>query len=273
MPSSSTRLSTSLAMLSGRPAAVHRSQTERIAFPSSTRRVSRTSGLPKCPSSDSRAISPAGQAVSSAWATCASSSVAWQYVRASIQRTGSLAMQPLQRLARPAAEVLEGAFVHEHDVRDRDHLAEPPAQLPHVPGLERLVPRRIILSAALHHALVAGGWRGVDREDRQMAPERFPEDVEFGAAAEAVDQHPLALDPWQSPLRPHAVPMRLALRMREPSDGGVRNREAAATRLLPHDVAHADDRETEFLCHGQDLLLTASGHARDAHDVHGSRGN
>src|SRR5438034_4915192 len=155
-------------MFSRRPAAVHRSQTERIAFPSSTRRVNRTSGLPKWPSSDSRTSPPAGQAASSAWATRASSSVAWQYVRASIQCTGNLAMQPLQRLARLPAELPEGAFVHEHDIGGRDDLSQPPAQLPDVPGPERVVSRHVVRSAAHHYALVASRRGRLDRQAGQL---------------------------------------------------------------------------------------------------------
>src|SRR6266568_4085356 len=91
------------------------------------------------------------------------------------------------RWAGQPAEFLESALVHEHDVRDRDDLAKPPPQLPDVPGPERLVPRRVVRPAALHHALVASRRGGVDREDRQVIPERLAEHIEFGTAPEAVD--------------------------------------------------------------------------------------
>src|SRR3989442_12333223 len=97
----------------------------------STRRVRRTSGFPKWPSSGSREVSPSGHANARAVATRSSSSVAWQYVWASIRRMGRLTMEPLQGCPGLPAEILEAPFVYEAQIGEPDAIPAPPADFPH----------------------------------------------------------------------------------------------------------------------------------------------
>ena len=82
---------------------------------------------------------------------------------------------------------------------------------------------------------------------------------------------PIAADPRERPFRPDPEAVRLAFRVGHAADARIGDRQAATGRILPNDIAHPDDREAEALRDGKDLLLPASGHARDAHDVHGTR--
>src|SRR3989442_758635 len=267
-PSSSTRASTSLAMAAGIPAADQRSQTARMPGRFSTRRVSRTSGFPKWPSSSSRDVSPSGTAKRSAAATRSSASVAWQYVRASMRRVGSSAMEPLQGRSRLPPELVQARFIHEHDIGGRDHVSEPPAQLAEVPRSDRFDREGIVQALASQHPLVARLRGRVDGDDHERLAERLSEHLELRPTAQAIDDDALTVDSRQRALCPDSESVGLPFGMRYAPDGGIRDGEASTLGFLADYVAHPDDCEPKVLRHNEDFFLPASRHAGDADHLH-----
>src|SRR6266581_7991464 len=121
-----------------------------------------------------------------------------------MRRIGSSAMELLQGCARLPPELFEARFVHEHDVRRRDDVAEPPAQLAKVPRSNRFDRHRIVQSLASQHALVPRLRGRMDCDDQELLAERLPKHLEFRPTPQAFDDDAISVDSWQRTLRPDA---------------------------------------------------------------------
>src|SRR2546428_6942837 len=113
----------------------------------------------------------------------------------------------------------------------------------------------------------------MDREDHKRFPEGLSKPVELGPAAQSVHDDSVSMDSRQRPFRPDSESVRLPLRSGHPADRRIGDREASTLGLFPNDIAHSDNRKAEIRRNGEDLLLAASGHARDADYPHRVRGN
>src|SRR3990172_504198 len=265
-PSSSSREPPSAPRASRIPEALHASQVCRIGADASTRRTIRTIGLPMWPSSASRRSSPAGSAAPRAARTRSSSSVAWAWTRASIQRIGRLAIEMLQDVAHGPPELREGTLVDEEDFRGRDRVPEPPSKLPLVPGYEGLSGRRRVGPVPPDHAPEPRARGRVDGEDDEPFPERTAVHVELRAPAKSVDEDAPTRDPRQGPLRPDPEAVLHPLLVGHPADRMVRRREAERAGLVPDDIPHPDDGEAQSAGDLHDFLFPRGRHPRDAHD-------
>ena len=189
-----------------------------------------------------------------------------------MRRIGKSAMEPLQGCARLPPELVQARFVHEHDVGRCDDITEAPAQFPEVSRSHGFDGHRVIRALASQHAFMPRLRGRMDRDDRERLAERLSEHLQLCSAAQPFDDNALSVNPRQGALRPDSESMRLSLGVGHPSDRGVGDRKAPALGLFPNDIAHSNDGKAEILRNGEDLLLAASGHARDADDPHGVRG-
>src|SRR2546425_6912731 len=117
---------------------------------------------------------------------------------------GRPAEDGLKDLLRTRTELREITPVHDEVVRGRDHVPEPPAELPRVPH-EKLVPgRRCIAPLPLSEPLEPHLWRGIDRHDLNALPQPFPERFKLARSTQPVHDNPIAPEARDRPFGPDA---------------------------------------------------------------------
>ena len=181
-------------------------------------------------------------------------------------------MERLQGHARLPAEFVQRRFVDEHDVGRRDDLAEPPAQFAEVSRSNCLDGDGVVHALSSQHPLVPGLRGCVDREDHERLSEGLAKHIELRPSAQSVYDDSVPVDSRQRSFGPDSESVGFSLGGGHPADRAIGDGKAPTLGFFPNDIAHANDGKAEILRHGEDLLLAASGHARDADDSHGVRG-
>src|SRR5436309_14493264 len=104
----------------------------------------------------------------------------------------------------------------------------------------------------------------MDRDDDEFLSERSPEHLEFRPTPEPIHEDVVSVDSWQRALRPHSDAMGIAIRVRDPASRSDGHRQRLAPGFFADDLAHSDASDAWRLRHRDQLVLSASRHARNA---------